>query len=926
MKTTSISVLLALALFTGSAQTKKDLEQRSRNSRGRSISTIQDRAGGTHNASNIGLFFENRGKLYPHEYAQGPSGEFPIGSQHQYIYRINPFVGIRGNVIQGRYTSDEEWEAVNGYNNRDSAKIAFSDKPYTWPATGWPVKDASGRPVFVSDQDSYCVYSDSTNSKRVLGIQVNQTGYAFSAKLIQDMIVYTFQVIDRSAATYDSLYFGMYIDIDVGDDQGGFAEYQDDKLDFDKSKDLLYFYDSKGYSRDWNAPTGLMGGVMLKTPSVGGTELGITDMHYNVYDDDYDRDTIQYGIMSSAPSLYHSGMGSHYFHLGANAPVLHFDDPATIPATGLDLVSNIGSGPYTIHPGDTLTFVFAIVAGNTKSEIVQNAVSAHNLFSAGYVRPRPPMPVPKISVVPGDGRAFISWDNLAEFSRDAFSGHVFEGYKVYKSIDLGQHWDQIDRNIFPTTGPDPVPMAVFDRIDGVPPDDGLQYSLVDSNLTNGLEYWYSVTAYDRGDSVLSSLENARGNDASAPNLGVVIPRSNAIGRTPVGVGPVQQTGSGSSNVVFSVQPNDVPAAGGRTYHISFAPCVRVEQGKLQTIVSVTVDSELAATAHTYSVAFLSSSSYRLRDLTLGAVLAASMHYTSDSTISVSGLRITMRDTAAPLSLRPQPGDSIVIGPGLRVTAGGIEVLPLTPARYSTRYATSNGTVISFVPAEPVKSIRQTSGSSAVTVSASAGAPDSLPDEVYTVRLEAVFTDTGHVLYARVTVRNAADSLVARADSLRPGGTVSVKTLSLRVDFDSTASAGTTVEVTTVMRRPLTYADVFTFTTVGAKVDQNQVASGLSRVKVVPNPYVVSSLYEIEYGALRREPIRQIKFINLPPSCTITVFTVAGDKVKDIDHNSTDGTESWDLRGAGGRVIAPGVYVYIVRAGNAQRLDRFAIIK
>ncbi|MCL4280410.1 MAG: hypothetical protein KJZ60_12145, partial [Ignavibacteriaceae bacterium] len=39
---------------------------------------IEDRAAGIHNASNIGLFFENRGKLYPRRITQGPSGEFPI--------------------------------------------------------------------------------------------------------------------------------------------------------------------------------------------------------------------------------------------------------------------------------------------------------------------------------------------------------------------------------------------------------------------------------------------------------------------------------------------------------------------------------------------------------------------------------------------------------------------------------------------------------------------------------------------------------------------------------------------------------------------------------------------------------------------------------------------------------------------------------
>ena len=73
---------------------------------------ITDRAAGIHNASNIGLFFENRGKLYPRSLTQGPSGEYPINSGHNYIYRLNPMIAFPGNVIQGRFTTDEEWEAA----------------------------------------------------------------------------------------------------------------------------------------------------------------------------------------------------------------------------------------------------------------------------------------------------------------------------------------------------------------------------------------------------------------------------------------------------------------------------------------------------------------------------------------------------------------------------------------------------------------------------------------------------------------------------------------------------------------------------------------------------------------------------------------------------------------------------------------------
>jgi len=930
MKTTGIGILMAFLALLAPAQDKKALEQRERLSSLHKVTGPTDKAGGTHDKSNIGLFFENRGKLYPHEYAQGPSGSFPITLKppHEYIYRINPLVGFPGNVIQGRYTTDEEWEAVAGYHNRDSAQIAFSDRPYTWPATGWPVKDASGNPVIFSDQDSYCVYSDSNNSKAMLGIQVNQTGYAFSLKLIQDMIIYKFNVINKSPKRYDSLYFGMYIDIDVGAvENSPNSEYSDDKLDIDRQRNLLYFYDSKGYSRDWGTPTGFFGVAMLQSPSVGGVPLGITDMHYNLYDNDLDRDSIQYGILASAPYLYNSRDGTKYFHLGANAPNLHFDDPGTIPAGGLDLVANIGSGPSTIGPGDTLTFVIAILAGNSKEEIAANTDRAANLVALNYLRPRPPLPFPKITVVPGDGSVNISWDNAAEFSRDPVSGHVFEGYRLYKSVDLGAHWDQIDRNQFPNTSPDPIPLAVFDRIDSIAPDNGLQYSYVDSSVTNGFEYWYSITAYDRGDTLVPSLEDARGNNASAPNLGIAIPRASAIGRTPVSSTPLEQIGTGVSNVRFTVLPDDVPEAAGRTYEIRFAPVARIERGDLRTILSVTRDSLGASTSDMFCIAFSSPATYRLRDLTLGKVLVASGRYLSDSTISISGLRIRMSDTAQQANFRPQAGDSIVISLGLSVTANGSEVLPLQPAKYNLRYATSNGVIISLAPIDPLQSIQQTAGTREVTVRASVSAPDAVTNNLYRLRFDRVYADSARsVFYADISVRNNADSVVKTQDSLSSGGALSFTGFSLTVQFDSTASVGTVVEVRTVKRLPLTYLDAFSFATVGATSNSSTVAAELGRVKVVPNPYLVSSQYEREYGALRREPIRELKFINLPAVCTIYIFTIAGDKVQTIEHNSADGTESWDLRGAGGRVIAPGIYLYLVKTDNAEKLDRFAVIK
>jgi hypothetical protein len=125
---------------------------------------------------------------------------------------------------------------------------------------------------------------------------------------------------------------------------------------------------------------------------------------------------------------------------------------------------------------------------------------------------------------------------------------------------------------------------------------------------------------------------------------------------------------------------------------------------------------------------------------------------------------------------------------------------------------------------------------------------------------------------------------------------------------------------------ITYRDQFEFSTTPAEVSATTTSSDLDRIKVVPNPYLVASRYEEEFGILRKEPIRQLKFNNLPARCTITIFSVAGDKVKTIDHNSDSGTETWDMRASGNREIAPGVYIYLVKTETAEKLGRFAVVK
>jgi len=88
------------------------------------------------------------------------------------------------------------------------------------------------------------------------------------------------------------------------------------------------------------------------------------------------------------------------------------------------------------------------------------------------------------------------------------------------------------------------------------------------------------------------------------------------------------------------------------------------------------------------------------------------------------------------------------------------------------------------------------------------------------------------------------------------------------------------------RRPFDSQDAFTLKTEAGKLNVATAASRLDNIYVVPNPYVGLSSIEPANplpGQSRGE--RRVYFENLPPKCTIRIFTVSGDHVQTLTHES-----------------------------------------
>jgi hypothetical protein len=125
-------------------------------------------------------------------------------------------------------------------------------------------------------------------------------------------------------------------------------------------------------------------------------------------------------------------------------------------------------------------------------------------------------------------------------------------------------------------------------------------------------------------------------------------------------------------------------------------------------------------------------------------------------------------------------------------------------------------------------------------------------------------------------------------------------------------------------------DNFTFSFNGNAVNVNKEQDELSNIYVVPDPYLVSSSLERKViNEAEGRGDRRIDFVNLPNSCSISIFTTAGRFVRKLEHYSETSfsREIWDLRTKDGLEIAPGIYFYVVETPTGgTKTGRFAIIK
>jgi hypothetical protein len=107
------------------------------------------------------------------------------------------------------------------------------------------------------------------------------------------------------------------------------------------------------------------------------------------------------------------------------------------------------------------------------------------------------------------------------------------------------------------------------------------------------------------------------------------------------------------------------------------------------------------------------------------------------------------------------------------------------------------------------------------------------------------------------------------------------------------------------------------------------------VKAYPNPYIgdgrywESGIYEDPNRTKFVDHERRIHFVNLPPEATIRIYTLDGDLVRKIDHpgifTDWDSKVYWDMRTRNNELVASGIYLYSVESKYGNQVGKFVVI-
>ncbi len=561
-----------------------------------------------------------------------------------------------------------------------------------------------------------------------------------------------------------------------------------------------------------------------------------------------------------------------------------------------DNIFIFGSGYFSLAIGETKKFSVALIMGQNKADLIGNAQVADWIYKLNFKFTQPP-DKPNVVAVPGNNKVTLIWNGVSETSVDAVNGLDFEGYKIYRSLVKGEWGDKITNN--QGIGVGYVPIAQFDydnEFEGphvIPSAEGYHFDLgsntglyrsfVDSNLVNGLTYYYAVSAYDHGSIVgnLAPLETSK--SFGEPNVVEVIPN-----------GPVAGYDAAVINVTHSEGYADATFEAILLDYVSLESTVVYDVVLTPAGTSINIHAE-QIDSHNDTTVIWDALSMNELDKGWNQTLPLGPY-----DVSILDLNISRLDSLEWVD----DNDELISGPfdySYELSAFGGSTYPRDMViEFYDEYA---DTSIIFGP-QPVRF--------------------KIMNVDDNEQMDILFEDNDGD--GEVSMGDKITPIWYLNGAMTPAWAVAIDTLL------STPPAGSKLKFfTSKTFCSLGSTDRYKIEFTNPGINETKLADEMDRISVVPNPYVAASSFEVAPPAVfsmgRGE--RRVDFIHLPQVCTINIYTIAGDHVKLLEHNGSlfDGSKSWNLLNSEDQDIAAGYYIYHVETPDGyEHIGRLAVIK
>lgn len=601
----------------------------------------------------------------------------------------------------------------------------------------------------------------------------------------------------------------------------------------------------------------------------------------------------------------------------------------------------VSSSLFPMKAGDVQPFSMVVILVNgpvvdpsgtlRRNEVLKKRLRAQETYQNNYRFAVAP-PAPILTAVPSDNKVTLYWDDAAESSYDAFTaniggdGYHFEGYKIYRASDPAF----LDANTITNGFGTPQflsPIATFDLVDGIAgfdsigldgihyylgDDSGLQHSFIDSTVKNGFTYYYAVVSYSKGfasggilpgESPIRVNLKSDGTVKLGPNVARLSPEASSSGYVGATLGKIKLIkGATTSTVNYEiVDPQAIKD--GHKYFITFEDTLVITPGFPDT---------------------LKTKNYTLIDSTVNKTLIYKNPKFSinDEQPIVDGFKLSLQSEKSVQLDKSASGWNSKTLPSFvfeKFVAPGVSG-ELRPNDYKVFFGNVGiDTSLSFTyfgtpfPAEPVN-FRVYDNSNKRYIKFGF--------------LDIDKSDGVGKLSARGTKKD-------RIVFLEPNTTGSTAItwwfyLSAQPDTSigqTNPQPGDTAYI--FLKKPFLSSDVFEFIAKSPTVDNEKAKASLDEIKVVPNPYLGSAQWEVKNPYTSGRGPRSLHFTHLPAKCTIRIFTVDGELVNTLEHESNidNGTEDWNMLTKDNLAISYGVYIYHIESpGIGEKIGKFAVIK